>query len=32
MNSNCLCRIFDDNCTWLVILAAILVICCCCNN
>ncbi len=32
MNNNCLCHIFDDNCTWIVILVAIVIICCCCNN
>lgn len=30
--NNCLCRIFDDNCTWLIVVACILVFCCCCNN
>lgn len=31
MNNNCLCHIFDDNCTWIIILALIVVFCCCCN-
>ena len=30
--NNCLCHIFDDNCTWAIILAIVVVFCCCCNN
>ena len=26
MNNNCLCHIFDDNCTWIIILAIIVAI------
>lgn len=29
MNNNCLCHIFDDNCTWIIILAIVIVFCCC---
>ena len=32
MNNNCFCHLFDDNCTWIVILAIIVVLCCCCGN
>ncbi len=32
MNNNCLCHLFDDNCTWIVILAIVIVFCCCCHN
>ena len=32
MNNNCLCHIFDDNYTWIIILAIIIVFCCCCNH
>ena len=31
MNNNCLCHLFDDNCTWIIILALIVVFCSCCN-
>ena len=31
-NNNCLCHVFDDCSTWIIILALILVLCCCCNN
>ncbi len=31
-NNNCLCHVFDDCSTWIIILALILVFCCCCNN
>lgn len=30
--NHCFCRLFDDNCTWIVILAIIVVFCCCCNG
>ncbi len=29
--NNCLCHLFDNNCTWIII-AALIVLCCCCNN
>ncbi len=29
--NNCLCHLFDDNCTWIIILALIVVFCCCCG-
>lgn len=29
--NNCLCHLFDNNCTWIII-AALVVLCCCCNN
>ncbi len=32
MNGNCICSLFEDNSTWIVILAIILVFCCCCNH
>ena len=32
MNNNCLCHIFDDHCTWIIILAIFIVLCCCCNT
>ena len=32
MNNNCLCHIFDDNCTWIIILAIVIVFVCCCNH
>lgn len=31
-NNNCLCHVFDDCSTWIIILALILVFCCCCNG
>lgn len=30
--NNCFCRIFDDNCTWLIILAVIFLLCNCCGG
>ena len=30
--NNCLCSLFDDNCTWIIILAIIVVLCSCCNR
>ena len=30
--NNCLCHLFDDNCTWVIILALIVVFCVCCNG
>ncbi len=30
--NNCLCHIFDDNCTWIIIAALIVLCCCCCNG
>ena len=32
MNNNCLCSLFDDNCTWIIILALIVLFCRCCNH
>ncbi len=32
MNNNCLCNLFDDNGTWIIILAIVIVFCCCCNR
>jgi len=32
MNGNCLCHLFDDSGTWVILLAIVLVFCCCCNN
>ncbi len=32
MNNNCLCNLFDDNCTWIIILALVVIFCCCCNG
>lgn len=32
MNNNCLCNLFDDNCTWILILALVVIFCCCCNG
>lgn len=32
MNNNCLCNLFDDNCTWIIILALVVIFCCCCHN
>jgi len=29
--NNCLCHLFDDNCTLIIILALIVVFCCCCG-
>ena len=27
--NNCLCHLFDDNCTWIIIVALIILFCCC---
>ena len=32
MNNNCLCNLFDDSGTWIIILAIVIVLCCCCNR
>ena len=32
MNGNCFCNLFDDNCTWIIILAIIVVLCTCCHG
>ena len=29
--NNCLCNLFDDNSTWLIIIALVLIFCCACN-
>ena len=30
--NNCLCHLFDDNCTWIIIIALIILFCCACNG
>ncbi len=30
--NNCLCRLFDDNCTWILVIALALLFCNCCGN
>ena len=32
MNGNCLCHLFDDHCTWIIILAIVLIFCCYCGS
>ena len=28
--NNCLCHLFDDNCTWILVVALIILFCACC--
>ena len=29
--NNCLCHLFEDNCTWIIIIALIILVCCACG-
>ena len=29
--NNCLCHLFDDNCTWIIIIALVILFCSCCG-
>ena len=29
--NNCLCHLFDDNCTWIIIIALLILFCSCCH-
>lgn len=32
MNNNCLCNLFDNNCTWIIVIALIILLFCCGGN